>query len=142
MRMKVYIASSWKNQHGVEMLTAELHRNGMHVISWVQNNYLQGYGERAKHMGVDKWLNSFEAKKAFDFDTHGATNCDLFIYYGPAGNDACAEMGAAWARNIPILGLYAKGTDLGLMRYMVKQWCYRYTDLITAAIKHKKTFEQ
>lgn len=35
----------------------------------------------------------------------------------------------AWAKEIPILGLYAKGEQAGLMRKMV-HWEYNYMDLI------------
>jgi len=44
--MKIYIASSWKNQHGVEMLTALLREKGHVVVSWVENNY----GEEHNHV--------------------------------------------------------------------------------------------
>lgn len=34
--MKIYIASSWKNQHAVEMLTDRLREIGHEVISFVE----------------------------------------------------------------------------------------------------------
>ena len=34
--MKIYIASSWKNQHAVEMMTDKLRENGHKVISFVE----------------------------------------------------------------------------------------------------------
>lgn len=128
--MKIYIASSWKNQHGVEMLTLLLRMMGHEVISWVENNYGENHNHVTKKFSFEDWVNSDEANQSFEFDTKGATESDLAIYYGPAGKDACAEIGAAWSRGIPIIGLYAKGEDLGLMRKMVNKWFYRYQELI------------
>lgn len=34
--MRIYIASSWKNQHTVEMLTERLREMGCEVVSWVK----------------------------------------------------------------------------------------------------------
>lgn len=56
--------------------------------------------------------------------------CDLLIYLGPSGNDASAEMGAAWAKGVPIFGLWAKGEQLGLMRRMVHEWFTDYKSLL------------
>ena len=128
--MKIYIASSWKNQHGVEMLTTLLRENGHTVISWVENNYGEHRNHVTKKFDFETWVHSKESDQSFEFDTEGATNCDLLIYYGPAGKDACAEMGAAYGANVPILGFYAKGEDLGLMRKMAYRWCGRIPDLI------------
>ena len=128
--MKIYIASSWKNQHGVEMLTDLLRRNGHEVISWVENNYGENHNHVTKKFNFEDWMKSGEAVHSFRFDTQGATKSDLVIYYAPSGKDACAELGAAWASGITILGLYAKGEDLGLMRMMVVSWFERYTDLL------------
>jgi len=128
--MKIYIASSWKNQHGVEMLTALLREKGHEVISWVENNYGEDHNHVTKKFSFEEWVTSPESDQSFRFDTEGATQSDLVIYYGPAGKDACAELGAAWAANVPIIGLMAKGEDIGLMRKMAYVWCYRYTEVL------------
>lgn len=130
--MKIYIASSWRNQHGVEMLTELLREQGHQVISWVENNYGENHNHVTKKFSFEEWVNSSEADQSFIFDTDGATKSDLVIYYGPSGKDACAELGAAWSAGIPIIGLWAKGEDLGLMRKMVKKWYTRYTELLLA----------
>lgn len=128
--MKIYIASSWRNQHGVEMLTALLREKGHTVTSWVENNYGENHNHVTKRFSFDEWMQTDESEQAFDFDTDGATTCDLLIYYSPGGMDACAEMGAAWGKGIPILGLHAKGENLGLMRKMPFKWVDRYSDLL------------
>lgn len=127
--MKIYIASSWKNQHAVEMLTKLLRDKGHEVISWVENNYGETHNHVTKKLSFDDWVNSPESNQSFLFDTDGAMGCDVFIYVGPAGKDAAAECGIAWALGKPCLGLYAKGEDFGLMRKMFK-WFGRYTELM------------
>lgn len=136
--MNIYIASSWKNQHAVEMLTALLRNKGHNVLSFVEKNFGEAIVtdpnavnyKTAKGMSFEEWCWSESGQLAFNFDTQSATMSDLVIYIGPSGNDAAAEMGAAWAKGVPILGLWAKGTDLGLMRRMVHQWFTSYKDLL------------
>lgn len=129
--MTIYIASSWKNQHGVEMLTTMLREKGYEVISWIENNYEEGYAsDLNKEFDFEKWMQTENSNLAFYFDTEGARNCDLLIYYGPAGKDAAAETAMAYASGVPIIGLYAKGEDFGLMRKMMKSWHGRYQDLL------------
>ncbi len=128
--MRIYIASSWRNQHAVEMLTALLHDRGHEVINWVEDNYKKGYHSVAKKIDFETWVNSKESDQSFYFDTNGATQSDLVIYLSPSGKDAAAELGAAWACGIPVLGLCSKGEDFGLMRKMIQRWFERYTDLL------------
>ena len=133
--MKIYIASSWKNQHGVEMLTALLREKGHEVISWIENNF--GELETIRELSFEKWMKTEGAQRSFEFDTNGAATSDLVIYLSPSGQDACAEVGIAWAKNIPIFGLYAKGEGIGLMRKMMVEWFERFPDLLDAVDKLK-----
>lgn len=138
--MKVYIASSWRNAAGVEMLTTLLRDRGLKVDSWIENNYGEDHNHVTKKMDFDKWVNSPESNQSFAFDTLAAVNCDVFIYYGPAGPDATAELGAAWGSRTQkekiIFGLWAKGEPLGLMRKMVDEWYERPSQLIWALSKY------
>ena len=135
--MKIYIASSWKNQHAVEMLTKELHGMGHEVISWIENNYGENHNHVTGKFNFETWCNTKESDQSFEFDTHGAMNCELFIYLGPAGKDAAAECGMCYGQRlagttIRMFALYAKGEDFGLMRKMFDYWFDRYTDLLAA----------
>lgn len=127
--MIVYIASSWKNQHAVEMLTALLREKGHEVLSFVESNYGEGFGA-TKGVPFDEWMKTDGAESAFVYDSGGAMNSDLVIYISPSGKDAAAEVGMAYAKGVPIFGLYAKGEDFGLMRKMFSDWCDRYPDLL------------
>lgn len=122
----------------MELLTAELRRAGCLVASWVENNYGEDHNHVTQKMDFESWVNSPESYQSFDFDTKGAMDCDVFIYYGPAGMDACAELGVAWREaqlferenDLLILGLWSKGEGLGLMRKMVSCWFSRPSELL------------
>jgi hypothetical protein len=132
--MKIYIASSWKNQHAVEMLTEKLRYAGHSVMSFVENNYGEGHSA-VKPIPFEEWVHTEKALNAFTFDTTNAMTSDLVIYISPSGKDAAAEVGMAFARGVPIFGLYAKGEDFGLMRRMFTSWYEKYTDLLDAVGK-------
>ena len=124
--MKIYIASSWKNQHAVEMLTVHLRAAGHVVASFVE----QEGGAGHTFGSIDQWIDSENGWKCFTFDTDGATKSDLVIYVGPSGCDAWAEVGAAWGCGVPIYGLWAKGEQAGLMRRMVSNWFNHVPELL------------
>lgn len=135
--MKIYIASSWKNQHAVEMLTDRLRDRGYEVLSFVENNHGENPDAKEKDkkpIPFDEWVWSESGRSSFKYDTDGATKADLVIYVAPSGTDAWAEVGAAWATGTPVLGLYAKGEQSGLMRRMV-DWVYDYRQLLVAVDK-------
>ncbi|MDD5095837.1 MAG: hypothetical protein PHV74_15910 [Dehalococcoidia bacterium] len=126
--MKIYIASSWKNQHAVEMLTDLLRARGIEVHSFVERA-VSDEGRTNIKFDFEQWINSTDGQEMFEYDTYGATRSDLVIYIGPSGTDAWAEVGAAWAVGRPILGLYAKGEQAGLMRKMV-EWFTDFRSLL------------
>ncbi len=131
--MEVYIASSWKNQHAVEMLTEKLRAMNVEVLSFVENNHGEHKGlkvdEGGKEMPLDEWIRSERGTRSFVYDTDGATKADLVIYISPSGTDAWAEVGAAWASGKKIIGLWSKGEQCGLMRRMVT-WFDNYLELL------------
>jgi hypothetical protein len=129
---KIYIASSWKNQHAVEMLTVKLREAGHEVISFVERA-VNDEGRSSLKFDVEKWIWSDDGLDKFHYDTDGATKSDLVIYIGPSGTDAWAEVGAAWACGVPIWGLWAKGEPAGLMRRMVT-WYDDHKILLEALI--------
>lgn len=126
--MKIYIASSWKNKHAVEMLTGLLRseEHGEHkVLSFVENNN----DEQGVATDVE-WYSTLMAERSFQFDMNACKTCDLVIYLSPAGTDAWAEVGVAWASNVPLYGLWAKGEPVGLMRKMMNEWFTTYSELL------------
>lgn len=106
------------------------------VVSFVETNFMEL--EIVKKIGLDEWIKSENGEKAFKYDTDGATMSDLVIYISPSGKDAAAEIGAAWACGVPILGLYAKGEDFGLMRRMITRWFDNHIHLLEVIHEYKK----
>ncbi len=137
---RIYIASSWKNEHGVTLLTKELRAQGHEVISWIENNYGEFHNHVTQRMDFETWVNGPDSEQSFFFDTDGAAECDLFIYYSPAGKDAAAECGIAFAKNRSMWALWAKGEDFGLMRKMFNRIFRTTKDLLDAALelRHKE----
>ena len=128
--MQIYIASSWKNQHAVEMLTALLREDGHQVHSFVEKA-VSDEGRTNIKFDFEQWIYSSDGLDKFSYDTLKATTSDLVIYIGPSGTDAWAEVGAAWGSGIRILGLWAKGESAGLMRHMV-EWFIDHAALLVA----------
>lgn len=132
--MKIYIASSWRNQHGVELLTEKLRNEGHAVKSWIENSLENGVGTE-KDWKFEKWVNTDAGQDAFHYDCKGAMECDVFVYLGVGGKDAMAECGMCYGqrltgRRIPMYALWAKGEDLGLTRFMFDAWLNRVDDLL------------
>lgn len=126
--MKIYIASSWKNQHAVEMLTDILRAKGHEIISFVEKA-VSDEGRTEIKFDFVQWINSEDGQRKFEYDVEGATRSDLVVYIGPGGTDAWAEVGAAYGASVPIFGLWAKGEPAGLMRKMVT-WFHDYRTLL------------
>lgn len=140
MSKQIYIASSWKNQHAVELLTHRLREQGHTVMSFVENNHGEQKGhaatdENGKPIPIEEWIASERGRASFVFDTDGARLSDLVIYIGPSGTDAWAEVGIAWSNGVMIYGLWAKGEQAGLMRRLVSRWFDNYRDLLEATSK-------
>lgn len=133
-QLSIYIASSWKNQHAVEMLTDLLRERGHRVLSFVENNHGEQKGHAAVKDGqpipFESWVWSDRGERSFAYDTNGASFADAVIYLGPSGCDAWAEVGCAWSRGRPIYGLWAKGEQVGLMRRMMKSWSENYREVL------------
>lgn len=137
----IYIASSWKNQHAVELLTAEFRRLGYDVISWIENNYGEDHNHVTKKFDFETWVNSKESDQSFWYDVTGASTCDIFIYLGPSGKDASVECGICYGQKlsgkiIPMYGLFAKGEDMGLMRKIFDKWFDRWYTLVDHIFKN------
>lgn len=130
--MRIYIASSWKNQHAVELLTDLLEDNGYSVASFItEARRINGPALSGK-FDVETWIASEDGEHMFIYDLQGACHSDVVIYLGPSGTDAWAEVGAAWASDVPILGLWAKGEPAGLMRRMMEVWFTDFRELLEA----------
>lgn len=126
---QIYIASSWKNRHAVEMLTDLIRSMNIAVVSFI-DEAVRVEGNEIKKFSIEEWIASEDGHAKFVYDTDGATKSDLVIYIGPSGTDAWAEVGAAWGAGVPVVGLFAKGEQGGLMKRMMIEWFYDYRSLL------------
>lgn len=133
--MKIYIAASWKHQHAVEMLTYLLRDRNIEVASFVENNNEDPDCKKSgsKALPFEEWVWSESGTRSFLFDTGWAMRADMVVYIGPSGKDAAAELGMAFARGVPIVGLLAKGEDFGLMRRIV-EWKNDFKEVLDAVL--------
>jgi len=132
--MQIYICSSWKNQHAVEMLTDILEKGGHTVISFIRKAAQDEGRANFGSFSLDEWIASKAGLDKFNYDVTGATQSDLVVYIGPSGMDAGCEIGAAYQAGVPIYGLWAKGEQIGLMRHMVSKWFKDYREILKATI--------
>lgn len=139
-KLMIYIASSWKNQHAVDMLTDLLEKEGFEVNSFVRN----ANEENLKSTDIsdfENWIKSHRALESFGYDTTSASNCDYLVYISPSGSDAWAEVGICWSKSkARIYGLISKGEQVGLMRLMMHQWFDDYRDLIKQLKQHLESY--
>lgn len=108
------------------MLTALLRGKGHEVLSFVENSNEEGDTETR----FEEWVETEKAEQSFQYDTQSAMESDAVIYIGPSGKDAAAECGIAFAKGVPLCGLWAKGEDFGLMRKMFSEWAYNYQEAL------------
>ncbi|WP_034643261.1 hypothetical protein, partial [Desulfovibrio inopinatus] len=106
---------------------------GHTVLSFVRQSGVTGdqplWTFDAAGADPETWIRSAAGAENFRWNLLGATQSDLCIYLGPAGCDAWAEVGAAWAAGVPVVGLWAKGEPIGLNRRMIRQWFSSFIEL-------------
>lgn len=119
--MKIYIASSARNMHGVQLLRDLLTGRGHLILDWTSlapplADHLTPEERRAA-------LDSDERGEIFKFCAEACARADLLIYLGPAGQDAACEVGMAYAAGVPVYGLAAPTEKPGLiLTRAVSRW--------------------
>ena len=121
--MKVYISASWRHKHAVQMITMLLRDRGHEVFSFIDNNP-QG---DSLVTPFEQWVETQSAENVFNFTVVSISKSDAVLYIGSSGKDSAAELGIAFAHEIPIVGLWAKGEDFGVMRKIVDVWVEEYS---------------
>ena len=132
--MIIYISGSWKHRFGIEMLTDKLRSMGHEVLSFIENTVDMGILE---NLPFEQFIETQEADGLFAYDTQAAATADIVVYYGPSGLDAWAEIGIAWQSGRVVLGLLAKGEQIGLLRKMV-HWHKDINSLLETITSHSK----
>ncbi|UQZ90594.1 translation initiation factor 2 [Deltaproteobacteria bacterium Smac51] len=111
--MKIYIASSARNLHGVQLLRDALTERGHHILDWTAlapplPDHLSPEERRLA-------LDSDERGDIFAFCSKACMEAEALIYLGPAGQDAACEVGMAYAAGVPTIGLAAPTEKPGLI---------------------------
>lgn len=129
--MRIYIASSYRNLHVVQMLTAVLTEQG-HVIE-DRTKLAPPLSAELLPEEAKAWLDSDERGEIFDFCSAAFTDVDLLIYVGPAGQDAACEVGLAAASGIPVFGLSGPLERPGLiLSGLIEKWFSSAAELLWA----------
>lgn len=111
--MNIYIASSARNLHGVQLLRDALIERGHNILDWTAlapplPDHLSPEERRLA-------LDSDERGEIFDFCAKACQEADVLIYLGPAGQDAACEVGLAYAAGVTTIGLAAPVEKPGLI---------------------------
>ena len=113
--MKIYTATSWKNEAFIKRLAIILRTYGHDVYCFAE----QGAGQHVfmwpdvvdpEDDGIS-CLHNWNSRKAFDIDFKHLNDCDAVILYNPCGRDAHLEAGYAKGKGklLYILGSWPKG---------------------------------
>ena len=91
-KLRVYIASSWRNEHYAAVLAA-LRAAGHHCLDWRESNF--HFPDCATRLDYVQALHSSDASAQFRRDLRAVEEADAAVLLLPAGASAHAE--AAWA---------------------------------------------
>jgi hypothetical protein len=140
--MNIYIASSARNLHGVQLLRDALITRGHHILDWTA--YAPPLADHLSPEERRLALDSDERGEIFDFCFQACTKADALIYLGLAGQDAACEVGMAFAAGVPTIGLAAPTEKPGLiLNRAVTRWakdageCLELIDQLKAAVEAK-----
>ena len=127
--LKIYIASSARNLHYVQLLSGILEHHFHTVLDWT--SFAPPIAPHSPVEARKRALDSDERGEIFNFCKSACGSADLLIYLGPAGQDAAAEIGLAHASGVPILGLASPLEAPGLiLSRCVTKWCKNVTELV------------
>lgn len=119
--MNIYIASSARNLHAVQLLRDALIERGHNMRDWTALA-----PPLPEHLSPEERrlaLDSDERGEIFDFCARACREVDALIYLGPAGQDAACEVGMAYAAGVTTIGLAAPVEKPGLiLNRAIKHW--------------------
>jgi len=117
----VYIASSFRNLHAVQMLRDTLKKGGHVILDW--SAYAPPLSDTMTPEERRATLDADERGEIFDFCTMACAQADLAIYLGPSGQDSACEVGIAYNAGVPVYGLAGALEKPGtIMHRAVSRW--------------------
>jgi hypothetical protein len=127
----IYIASSARNIHAVQLLRDVFREKGHTVIDWTF--FALPLPTSMSPEERRTVLDSDERGEIFEVCARACASVDLVIYIGPSGQDAACEVGMAYAAGVPVYGLRghleAPGT---ILSKAVNVWFTDYNILVSA----------
>ena len=129
--LKIYIASSFRNLHAVNMLSDRLTDMGHTILDWTALAPPLPPDMRPEERRAA--LDSDARGSIFEFCSSACAGADLVIYLGGSGQDAAVEVGIAFNAGVPVLGLRGPMEAPGLMlTRAVLEWHERVYTLLLA----------
>jgi len=124
--LKIYLASSWRNQLAVELMTRKLEQMG-HV--GLSNGRTLWTLARTRNQMSGRFETNI-ARKAYHDVTSMISAADLIVYLGPGDADVWAEIGHAKALGKTIFGVWAANEQITISRWAVTAWVSSNCELI------------
>lgn len=129
--MNIYIASSWKNETGVQILADFLRDEGFKVDAFVDKSngrYVFHFSEIGDitELNAINFLEDERSQKAFYEDKKWLDWCDCCIVLLPAGKSTHLEAGYAKGQNKKLIIYRPEGFPMGEFDVM-----YGFADLLT-----------
>ena len=139
--MKIYIASSWKNENFIFRL-AQLFRSWGHKVDAFVDDSTGRYVfdwreivENKELLNVKSFLKDQRAKKAFKEDKKWLDWCDCCVLLVPAGESSHLEGGYVKGQKKKLVIFAFRGFEPGQFDVM-----YGFADLLTDDIDEVKSF--
>lgn len=130
----IYIASSFRNVHAVQMLRDTLKKRGHVVLDW--SAFAPPLPDDMTPEERRAALDADERGEIFDYCTQSCAQADLVIYLGQAGQDSACEVGIAFNAGVPVYGLAGALEKPGtIMQRAVTQWHPDTKRLLVAVTK-------
>lgn len=135
--LKIYIASSFRNLHAVEMLADRLTDLGHTVLDWTA--FAPPLPSNMRPEERRAALASDTRGSIFEFCCTACAGADLVVYLGESGQDAACEVGIAFNAGVPVLGLRGPMEAPGLiLARAVTEWHERVYTLLLAVERQAK----
>ncbi len=126
----IYIASSFRHKHAVQMLTRLFTATlvDIAILDWTEK------ATPPEGLNADQrrqWMDTDHGGNVYSFCRDACGSADLVIYLGHSGQDAGVEVGMAFGSGVEVIGLAGPLESPGLMLHgAVKEWAKNIEDLI------------
>lgn len=131
--LTIYIASSFRNLHAVQLLRDVLKERGHTVLDFTELAPPLPKGmtteERRAALDADAYGTIFE------FCTRACSQADLVIYLGASGQDSACEVGIAWTAGVPIYGLAGLLENPGTIMMQAVTYWFRDTESLLKGVE-------